>query len=289
MATLVHLTPEKNASRMLRRGINVGRGIFCMPVLPHYYSTHQWVRELKRQGQRSIAAIYFQVPADEVVLVGHFGQPHQEVTVGAAIKAVMDSGDGLGFEIIVQRAIAADEILRIRRPSQVLGWRYSPTAKGRVPCGCSYCARGEANSRKRQDAYEPRDPRTYDELLHQLRTLDGAEPQTLPNDNARTRAMAHLLYEIGSRRAGRADDLAFLLKSKDPAVLEALAFTLGRYQGRTGREMLVRLCSHPADNVRRESAMSLLRRPGTAGMMLLEQFAGDPVIAEVVAEHGANP
>jgi hypothetical protein len=68
MATLVHLTPEKNASRILRHGINVGRGIFCMPVLPHYYITHQWVRELKRQGQRSIVAIYFQVPADEVVL-----------------------------------------------------------------------------------------------------------------------------------------------------------------------------------------------------------------------------
>ncbi|MDB5059531.1 MAG: hypothetical protein JWO59_3003 [Chloroflexi bacterium] len=35
--------------------------------------------------------------------------------------------------------------------------------------------------------------------------------------------------------------------------------------------------------------MSLLRRPGTAVMRLLEQFPGDPVNAEVVAEHRANP
>lgn len=281
MATLVHLTPEKNASRILRRGINVGRGIFCMPVLPHYYATHQWVRELKRQGQRSIVAIYFQIPADEVVLVGHYGQPHQEVPVGDAIKAMMSAGDELGYEFIVQRAIAADKILRIRRPPQVLGWRYSPGAKGRAPCGCSYCARGEANSRKRQDAYEPKDLRAYEDLLNQLRTLHGA------GSNA-TASMAQLLYDIGSRRAGRADDLAFLLNSEDAEVLEALAFTLGRYRSRLAREMLVRLCEHPADDVRQESAISLLRGPGTTGLVLLEQFADDPVIAAVVAQYIAT-
>ena len=135
MATLVHLTAEKHASRILRRGITMSRGsfcgihvaggIFCMPVLPHYYRTHQWVRELKRHGRGTMVAIYFQVPADERVLVGQYGQPHQEMIVGEAIKTVRDADDGLGYELIVQRAIANDEILRVRRPSQVLGWRYS--------------------------------------------------------------------------------------------------------------------------------------------------------------------
>jgi hypothetical protein len=52
--------------------------------------------------------------------------------------------------------------------------------------------------------------------------------------------------------------------------------------------MLVHLCGHSNDDVRQESAMSLLRRPGTADMALLEQFADDPVIAKVVAEYVAN-
>jgi hypothetical protein len=49
----------------------------------------------------------------------------------------LEAGDALGYELIMQRAVATDEILRMRRPSQVLGWRYSPGAKGRTPCGCS--------------------------------------------------------------------------------------------------------------------------------------------------------
>jgi hypothetical protein len=96
--------------------------------------------------------------------------------------------------------------------------------------------------------------------------------------------MVQLLYEIGWRRAGRAEDLAFLLDSDDAGVLEALAFTLGRYRGRLARAMLARLCEHPVDDVRQESAMSILRRHGTAGTVVLEQLAGDPVIAGVVAE-----
>jgi len=145
MATLVHLTPEKNASRILRRGIVAGRGIFCMPVLPHYYIAHQWVRELKRQGQRCIVAIYFQVPSDEVVLVGHFGEAHQLLKVGEAIRAILEAPNALGYELILQRAVAAEDIVRLRRPSQVLGWRYSPSPIAFVsePHSCAFC---ETNS-----------------------------------------------------------------------------------------------------------------------------------------------
>ncbi|WP_280403709.1 hypothetical protein [Nocardia brasiliensis] len=53
MAMFVHLTPEKNVRRIRRAGIKVqGAGVFCVPVLPSYVLSHQWLRELRRHGQR---------------------------------------------------------------------------------------------------------------------------------------------------------------------------------------------------------------------------------------------
>jgi hypothetical protein len=56
MPLLVHLTPEKYVARIVRNGIRTGRGVYCLPVLPSYYVSHQWLRELKRRGQRTILA-----------------------------------------------------------------------------------------------------------------------------------------------------------------------------------------------------------------------------------------
>jgi hypothetical protein len=97
-----------------------------------------------------------------------------------------------------------------------------------------------------------------------------------------------LVYQIGGRRAGHAADLAFLMASGDSTALEAPACTLGRYWGHPACEKLVRLCEHPGDHVRRERAMSVLRRMGMAGAALLMQFADDPVMADVVAQQGAT-
>ncbi len=51
MAILVHLAPEKLGARFLKSGIR--KGVYCMPLLPNYYASHQWLRELKRGGQRA--------------------------------------------------------------------------------------------------------------------------------------------------------------------------------------------------------------------------------------------
>jgi HEAT repeat protein len=64
------------------------------------------------------------------------------------------------------------------------------------------------------------------------------------------------VYEIGGRR-GAAADLLCPLDDPDAAVAEAMADTLGWYRGKTAREMLLRLCDHPADSVRELSARSL--------------------------------
>ena len=59
MPRFVHLTPERFVKRILRSGITGERGVFCLPVLPSYVIAHQWLRELKRGGQRTIMGVYW--------------------------------------------------------------------------------------------------------------------------------------------------------------------------------------------------------------------------------------
>jgi hypothetical protein len=55
MAEFVYITKAGSARRMPRSGIAAvshgwagGRGVYCMPVLPSFTLTYQWVRELRR-------------------------------------------------------------------------------------------------------------------------------------------------------------------------------------------------------------------------------------------------
>ncbi|MEO1296556.1 MAG: hypothetical protein AAFW75_12250, partial [Cyanobacteria bacterium J06636_16] len=104
MAMFVHLASENDTNSIQRVGIKPCRGtneypggVFAMPVTPEFYISHQWLRELKRNGQRTIAAIYFRIPDDETVFVGHYNKRHCEVTADEAIDIIwdteVDSGD----------------------------------------------------------------------------------------------------------------------------------------------------------------------------------------------------
>lgn len=146
MPILTHLTPEKEAHKIRRAGIRAispghgtPSGVFCMPVIPDYFATHHWLRELKRRGQRTLVAVDFRIRSDEPAWVGHYARPHDEMTVGRAIGLIMRLADVRGFEVIVPRAIRTDEILRVRTPRQVIGWRYQPDAHGTRPCPCRAC------------------------------------------------------------------------------------------------------------------------------------------------------
>ncbi len=152
MPVLVHLTAEKNVSSILRSGIRGERGIYCMPVLPNYYISHQWLRELKRGDQRTIVGVYFRVKCDELTWVGRYNEPHSETTVGQAIKHIMSTEDGQGYELIIPRSIGPGEIQKVRHLPQVLGWRYMSKAHGTPPCPCPMCLpRGAMKSRKIRD------------------------------------------------------------------------------------------------------------------------------------------
>ena len=78
MAMFVHLAPEKRAKLIVRRGINRLRknaagpkGVFAMPVTRNFYVSHQWLRELKRKGESPIVGVYFRIPDEEYVWMGH--------------------------------------------------------------------------------------------------------------------------------------------------------------------------------------------------------------------------
>jgi hypothetical protein len=152
----VHFTDSKKVDRVVRRGILAVktrlegvRGCYCTPVLQDYFRTHQWLRELKRRGCQSMHAVQFNQPPETRVLVGRFGQEHLDVTAAEAAAVFAQHKDGLGLEVVVPHSVPRSAIGRVYLPSQVLGWRYFPEAKGRKPCGCDYCNFGQIKGSRR--------------------------------------------------------------------------------------------------------------------------------------------
>lgn len=182
MPVFVHLTPHKNVPAIRRGGIAPGRhtrGVYALPVTRNFQISHQWLRELRRDGGGTIMAVYFRIGDDEPVEVGHFSSRRVEMTANeaaalmlgaeqrdptqaraadAASKAVK-AGRVLpsspeGYEVIIPRRIAASEILRVKVPPQVVGWRYRPGANGEAPCACICCERGRFGIRRLERAVE---------------------------------------------------------------------------------------------------------------------------------------
>jgi hypothetical protein len=126
-----------------------------MPVLKDFMISHQWLRELKNRGIRTIAAIQFRIPDDESVKVGRFGVEPLDTTAAGSVRVFMEHQSGLGLQVMIPRKILAKEITRTYLPSQLVGWRYYPEAHGKPPfCGCDYCQRGRIKSRKIRAKYK---------------------------------------------------------------------------------------------------------------------------------------
>jgi hypothetical protein len=159
MALFVHLAPANAVGRVRRAGIRRGqRGVFCLPVLPDYTVTHQWARELRRRGMRTVVAVTFWLADDEPVSVGLYHRPHQQLPAVEATRLILAATLPLGYEVIVPRAIGPDELRAIRPVSRTVGWRYLPNAHGQRPCLCDWCSRGDIK-RQRQRRYQERQAR----------------------------------------------------------------------------------------------------------------------------------
>jgi hypothetical protein len=151
MPILVHLTDEKQSKKILNGGIKFGRflnGIYCMPVLQNFYVTHQWLRELKSTGTKTIVGVYFRLNSSELVYAGNYGQRHRHIPLGEAIKEIMALEDPVGYELIVDRKIEVSEIKKVRSLPQTLGWRYMPDSHNRKPCTCEICTRGTIKGKR---------------------------------------------------------------------------------------------------------------------------------------------
>ncbi len=168
MASFVHLTPEERVRRVLRSGIRARVtwvtnpadhsrvcGVYAMPVTPSFVLTHQWLRELKRRGTRTILGVYFRIPDDQSVWVGRYNGEHRLTTASEAVALLMSAERFDGFEVIVPRSIESREISKARSLPQVAGWRYYPESSGHPPfCGCPWCVRGQIKCRRLRVAWE---------------------------------------------------------------------------------------------------------------------------------------
>ena len=158
MPMLVHIASEKDIGSIRRAGLRIPKdreGVYAMPVLKNFMVSHQWLRELKRGGGRTLCAVHFRIPDGESVLMGHYNSAPVTLTAARAAHAIMHADDPLGMQIVIPRGILPKEIHAVRNVPQVIGWRYFPGAHGRKPCGCPACVgRGAFKARKLREGYE---------------------------------------------------------------------------------------------------------------------------------------
>ena len=157
MAMFVHLAPESRSALIQRNGVRRLRkpfgdcpgGVFAVPVVRNFSISHQWLRELKRRNAGAIVGIYFRIPDDDIVWVGHYNQNHRQMSAAESVAEFDEADDPQGWQVVIPRRIDAKEIHRIRTLPQVVGWRFSPTSKGKKPfCPCKFCTRGEFGAQK---------------------------------------------------------------------------------------------------------------------------------------------
>ena len=150
MVSFIHIADKKDEQAILGSGIKAMkrrsglRGVYALPVVPNYATTHQWARELKRRGNRTLICVQFKIPDLEPVLVGKYNGEKLEMTAAEAAGAVLNHSDPMGLEVIIPRKVTANELTRIYIAPRITGWRYYPAAKGKPPfCHCKWCNRGE--------------------------------------------------------------------------------------------------------------------------------------------------
>ncbi|MBX3378836.1 MAG: hypothetical protein KF805_01970 [Phycisphaeraceae bacterium] len=158
MTMLVHLIDDRDSASIKRSGIKgnatkiaslngqitLKRAVFAMPLLPNYFASNQWLRELKRRGTKTIAAAHVRLPSETSVWVGKYNGEHRKVPLGHAAGIIMKESDPRGWQVVVVGSVSPKSIHAIRPVPQVVGWRYFPEShdKGPWKCLCSYCLQG---------------------------------------------------------------------------------------------------------------------------------------------------
>lgn len=278
MSTLLHLADERDASSIRKNGLKIGKdrqGIYCMPVLPNFYVSHQWLRELKRNGARTYVGVYFKIDSKEMVYAGRYNHEHRHITLGEAIKEIMDLEDPLGYELIIPRKIEAKAIDKIKMLPQKLGWRYFPNSHAKKPeCACPFCIPSGSIKGKilRDKINPPAKTLTYDELITQLKTAK-------ENDG-----IDEILLQLPKlRKQADPNDLLFLLDKGSNSINQSLALALGLYKHPNTKGILLKLLLTEDELTKEFATDSLLKlyRPDIEKTLL---DMNDPIINKTIDE-----
>ena len=102
MVSFLHIADKNEEKSIVKNGIRAGkrkaaRGVYAVPVVPSYAMTHQWARELKRSGVRTLICVQFRIPNDESVLVGEYNGEKLEMSAGEAAAAFLKHTDSMGL------------------------------------------------------------------------------------------------------------------------------------------------------------------------------------------------
>lgn len=253
MPILVHLADERERSSIKKNGVKIGKnrqGIFCMPVLQNFYVSHQWIREIKRSGARTIIGVYFKLDSKDLVYAGKYNQEHKRISLGEAIKEIMSMDDPLGYELIVNRKIEVKEIEKIKILPQKIGWRYYPSSHNKKPtCACPVCIpSGSIKGKRLRDKIEPPIKEMgYDEAILKLRTTESENE------------IENLLWTI-KRTKRRADpkDIVFLLDKNSNSINQSVALALGMFRHKNTKAILLGLLKSKDNETKEFATDSLL-------------------------------
>jgi hypothetical protein len=170
MPRFIHLAPEPLAKRVRRNGIrarrvgdwfarrglpDVDRLVWAFPVLPSFTLSHQWLRELKHEGARTLVAITFRLDDAEPVFASHYRDTPRAMTAAEAVGVILAQPEPLGYEVMVPRRIEPSEIVAVRHVPQNVGWRIMPERQKIWICSCPVCVTpGTVKSARRRVQFD---------------------------------------------------------------------------------------------------------------------------------------
>jgi hypothetical protein len=276
---LLHLAPSSKERAIRRSGLAGGRvriadetgavvalprAVFAMPVVPGFWTSHQWLRELRRWHDERMVAVHFRLPDQEPVHVGRFGAAHRLLPAAAAARWVMDHPEGA--QVVVTRSIPRRDVTALRAVPQLVGWTGKPETDASRRCVCIVCLPGGSRDlmRRVRAAFQAgvdqaRRAGDEKELLAALADLE------VPLERARGRlAIAPVLAFAAAESAD---------------VRAAVAGLLGLYRRREAEPPLLALAADDDEEVCAAAVWSLLHCSGARRAGELLRGAAVDVIA----------
>lgn len=135
---------------------------------------------------------------------------------------------------------------------------------------------GEINARKKISKIAPPEPvPPYFELLDQLHHEE---------DDIEIETLFSLIRS--KRRKSDPEAFRFIIERGATDPIQSLACSLSSFKHPNAEKMLLELCQHADEDTRRYSAEGFIELNKEKAMKTLSAFAHDPIILEVLREHG---